>query len=132
MTKFDRNGDIALYCDEAYMDHVKVDGRIKEYDWNGNSCTDYMNTDVPLMSLKIPTNKKEADSYYKRIRLEVDNMKPGTILTVPYMREPDSYSLFKDVEFELEGYAEAVPGKKIIECPDDPEQFGPYDNDLND
>jgi hypothetical protein len=47
------------------------------------------------------------------------------------MREPDAYSLFEDVEFELEGYAEATPGKKTIECPDDPEQFGPYDDDLD-
>jgi hypothetical protein len=116
-----------LYCDCRYMTHIKVDSKIREYDWNGNACTHYMNTDIPVMSLKIPTDKKEADMYYKRIRLEVDNMKPGTVLTVPYLREPYSYDLFEDVEFVLEGYAEPIPGKKVIECPDDPEQFGPYD-----
>lgn len=114
-----------IYDDD--MSHVKVNGKDVEYDWNGNSCTDYMNTDIPVMSLKVPTTRKEADLYYKRIMLEVDNMKVEDSLEIPFMGEY-AESMFKkhNVVFSLPGYSkmtrEMFPNKKIVEAPENPDR----------
>ena len=101
--------------------HINVNGTMVEYDYRGNSCTDYLNMDIPVLSLKIPSSFKESKPYYERIKMEVDKLKAGDSIEVPFMRGEHLFNE-DEVEFILPGYEDDMkrlfPDKKLIAAPD--------------
>lgn len=100
----------------------------KDYDENGNWCTDYMNMDVPFGKLRIPKTKHDNIGLHLRFQKEFGDVvkRICNMSEARYINLPSTQSEIEKGPI-LEGYEDLVKEIEESEGSDDEEEQVPYE-----